>query len=189
MSVAELDIAVTPRLGGRAARPLSARFVSDLGESDIALLASERGTAPPTIQKLRDRHHALARCLADGFTDAEASAVTGYDPSRISILKGDPTFKELVAHYRDVKESAFADFQDRASTVANMALTRLAEAFEDESDPPSPAFALSVASTLGDRTGNAPVQRSVSVSASIDLGARLRAARTRLPSAKPEDRS
>ena len=182
MSVAELDF--IPRTSGRAKRPPSASFVSEICESDLVLLASERGTAAPSIQRLRDRHHSLARCLASGMSNTEASAVTGYDPSRISILKKDPTFVELMTHYQDVKESSFAEFQDRAAVVASMALDRLAEAFEDEEDRPSVSMALEVAKQLGDRTGNAPITKSLNVSATVDFGSKLAEARKRVLEAR-----
>src|SRR5579871_5665977 len=166
MSVAELDIGdLTPRLQGRAAKPPQVAFVRELGEADIALLASERGTQPPTIARLRDRHHSLARALSSGMSDSEASAITGYDPSRISILKRDPTFQELVSHYQRVSEAAFADFHERAATLAVSAVNALQEAIDDDENPPSPSLALEIAKFAADRTGHAPVARSVSISA------------------------
>jgi hypothetical protein len=177
MPVADLDISVR-RTTGRAPRELSVEFVRDIGEADLALLASGRGVKPQAVKRLRDRHHALARCLAQGMSPAEASAVTGYDVSRISILRSDPSFQELMKHYATVRDSAFAEFQDRAATVANMALGIIAEKLEDEDV--SLGQALQIAKDLGDRTGNAPVQKTVQTNVNISLGDRLAAARKRV---------
>lgn len=178
MPVDALDI--EPRTCGRAPRVVEVDFVRELGEADLALLASGRGVKPPTLEKLRDRHHALARCLALSMKDAEASAVTGYSLSRISILKGDPTFKQLMEHYRDVKNSGMADFVDRATQVSITALDILADRLEEDPNSVTVSQALEIVKTTADRSGHAPVNRQVNLSAHVDLGSRLANARARL---------
>lgn len=182
MSVAELDIA--PRTVGRAKAPVVAEYVRDLAAADLELLAREpRDSAkPPALVRLRDRHHSLARCLATGMTNADAAAVTGYDPSRISILRGDPAFRELIAHYASQEDALAAEYSERATTLALTAMNRLQEALEDEESPMSESMALEVAKFASDRTGNAPVTKSVNLNVHTDLGNRLAAARQRLAS-------
>lgn len=167
-------------------KQLAAEAVRELGEADLVLLASERGIKAPEIKALRDRHHALARCLAQGMSEGEASMVTGYSLSRISILKGDQSFKQLVSHYQQVKESAFADFQDRASQLALTAVDVMLERIEDAPEDVTFGQLHEVAKTFADRTGHAPVQRSVNVQANVDLGDKLAAARRRLQAARQE---
>lgn len=111
---------------------------------------------------------------------ADASAVTGYSITRISILTDDPTFKELLAHYGQVKEAAFAGFQDRASQVALTALDVIAERLEDEPENIPTGQALEIAKTLADRTGHAPVNRIQQTNVNVDMTARLTAARQRV---------
>jgi hypothetical protein len=178
--ISELDFA--PRISGRAQRPLTAESVRDLRESDLALLSSERGTRAPPIQKLRDRHHSLARALASGMRDHEASAITGYSASRISILKADPTFQELLAGYQSQSDTVFADFVTRASGLAVEAVKELHDRLEEDPESFTHGQLLEVVKTVADRSGNAPVQRSVSVGVNVDLGDRLAAARRRLQS-------
>ena len=180
MSVAELNIA--PRLNGRAPSTATVEFVRELVPADLALLASERENPvkPPALKQLRDRHHALARCLAQGMTHGEASAVTGYDLPRISILKSDPTFRELVAHYLSQEDALAADYSERATTLALTAMNRLQEALEDEETPLSDSMALEIAKFASDRTGHAPIAKSVNVNLNSDLGNRMAAARKRL---------
>lgn len=161
---------------------VEAEFVRELGEADFALLASERGVKAPSIKRLRDRHHALARCLAQGMKPAEASAVTGYDVSRISILQSDPSFKELLGHYRIVENSLAADFQDRATLLTLTAMDTLQEAAEN--DELTVGQALEIAKTFADRTGHAPVQKVQQTNINLDLGSRLASARARVEQAR-----
>lgn len=178
MAVAELALSLEPR--GRRESPTEVTYAGEVGESDLALLAGSRDTKPRPIQKLRDRHHLLARCVAGGMSLTEASAITGYEPSRISVLKSDPAFKELVAGYQQTKELAFADFQDRAAAVALEALNLIHEELEDSPEEVSMGQKLEIVKTLADRTGNAPISRAVNVNANIDIGDRLNKANARV---------
>lgn len=177
------DFDIEPRTRGRAGLPLIAEVVRELGPADFALLASERGIKPPPLVRLNDRHHSLARCLAKGMAPAEASAVTGYDPSRISILQRDPAFKELVEHYRKVENALFAEFTERATNLSLTAMNKLQELLEDDDAPVSVGTALEIAKFAADRTGHAPVNKSMNVNINADLGARMEAAKRRLDNA------
>ena len=183
MSVDSLDFA--PRLAGRAERPLEAVLVRELGPADISLLGTERGIKPSPLKRLGDRHHQLARVLAEGAKPAEASAITGYDPSRISILLGDPSFKELIEFYRKHVDAAFGDFQRRAAVVTLTALNNIAELVEDDENPLTLDQNMQIVKTLADRTGHAPVSRSVSTNVQVDLTGKLAEARRRLATVAP----
>ncbi len=184
MTFSELDL--VPRGRGRAPAANTAEYIRDLSPADISLLASERGIKAPTIAKLRDRHHALARCLASGMSIAEASAITGYDPSRISILRGDPQFKDLQEQYRSMAEAGLAQFQDRAITVAITAMNNIQEMLEDDEAPLPAMTQLEILKVAADRAGHAPVSKSVNVNVNHDLGARMRAAAQRLRNVTPD---
>lgn len=172
----ELDIA--PRTKGRAAKAVSFGTARELTTADLALLASERGVKPTSIAQLRERHHALARCLAGGMSNAEASVITGYDPSRISILKSDPLFSKLVEDYRTMSAAVTADFVERTNILALTVVNRLQEAAEAD-EPLSPSILLEIGKFAADRTGNAPTAKTQNVNVNVNLGDRLRAARER----------
>jgi hypothetical protein len=182
MTFAELDI--SPRGRGRAAKPLLLEAARDLEPADLALLASERGVKPPQIKVIRERHHALARCLAAGMKPAEASVITGYDPSRISILKADPTFAALIEDYKSMNDGVTADFVQRTQTLSLTVVNRLQEAVEDEENLLSPGTLLEIAKFAADRTGNAPVMKNLNVNVNAELGSKLNAARRRLAEAE-----
>lgn len=183
MAFTELDIA--PRTKGRAVKQLSLEAAGELTAADLALLASERGVKPTPIKMLRERHHALARCLSSGMSPAEASIITGYDPSRISVLKADPTFQALVADYSTVAAGVTADFVQRANVLSLTTMNRLQEIVEDDEQVLSPSILLEINKFAADRTGNAPVQKNLNMNVSADLGTKLDAARRRLAAATP----
>lgn len=185
MTFAELDIA--PRTRGRASIPLQVDYVREMRETDLALLASSRGSVPPAIKELRERHHSLARLLAQGMKDAECSAVTGYSVSRISILKHDPTFIELVAHYRQQEDSLLADFSARAGQMTLTAMDALLDKLENDPDSMPDTMKLELAKFGADRTGFGPQSKQTNVNINVDLGSRLAAARKRVAQQKVID--
>ncbi len=194
MAMQQLDIA--PRTRGRGAKALVLEPLGELSPADLALLASERGVKPPGIKLLRERHHALARCLAGGMSNAEASIITGYDPSRISILKSDPMFEALIEDYKSIGAAVTADFVERTNLLALTVVNSLMEDLENEDQPISIPVRLEIAKFAADRTGNGPTTKTSNVNVNINLGERLRAARERsnallrdgtLPSAPPDE--
>ena len=180
MEISSLDL--SPRTRGRPRKAVQAEYVRELGPADFALLESGRGVKAPSLTRLRDRHHALARLLAQGKTPTEASIITGYDVSRISILKQDPTFQDLVTSYRSVEDGLMAEFTERAGLLSLTAMANLQEALEDDENPLPPSMQLEIAKTFADRTGHAPVQKSVQTNVNVELGSRMIAARQRLQS-------
>lgn len=177
MTLPELDIA--PRTKGRAAKQVILEPAGDLTPADLALLASERGIKPTGLKVLRERHHALARCLASGMTNTEASIITGYDPSRISVLKGDTAFQGLIEDYKSIGAGVTADFVERANILALTVVNSLIEDVENEDKPLSVPTKLEIAKFAADRTGNGPSTKTQNVNVNVNLGDRLRAARER----------
>lgn len=180
--MAQPELSLAPRTKGRAQARLDVVPVRELTAGDLALLASEREipSAPPLIQRLRDRHQALARCLAQGMTDNEASIITGYDASRISILKRDPSFRALIDTFAKLEDGLQADFMERTTTLTLTAINNLQEALEDDANPLPASMQLEIAKFGADRTGHAPTQKTFNVNANVDLGSRMSEARKRL---------
>lgn len=91
----------------RAGRYLEASFdsVGELSREDLAVLQKPRERLPAAI-RFRDSHHRIARLFASGMTLAQVHERCGYSMTRLSVLRNDPAFDELVAEYRkDVNES------------------------------------------------------------------------------------
>lgn len=162
---------------GRKARPLTAEVVRELTEADLALLSTERGIKPSHIQRLSERHHALARCLASGLSVSDACAITGYTPSRVSILKGDPSFEELVSFYSSGKADLVQDLGDKMRANALEAQNILAERLEDTPDAVGIDALLDITKLGADRTGFGPASKSTHVHMHVGFADRLKAKR------------
>lgn len=167
------------RTRGRAKKEPAIAYVRDLEPADLALLATEKGVKAPALKRIRDVHHALARCLASGMSEAEAGLATGYCSSRISILKADPTFNELLCFYRDNAVKEFGDFTDRLVQTAKMAQ----EEIQDRLDTAPESFDNDQLRKLmvetADRAGYAP-NKGKNVTVNVNLAGRLERARQRL---------
>lgn len=176
-----LDIPFRTR--GRAARDVAFAEVRALAETDIALLGAEKGSKAPPLKRLGDRHHALARCLASGMSDGDAAIACGYVQSRVSILKGDPAFQELLAFYREDTDRAYRDMHERLAGLSRDAVdelhARLEEDMEAEEKKIGIGHLLEIAKMGADRTGHGP-QSSQTVNVNVGIAARLEAARRRV---------
>ena len=184
----ELDLGLDlGRVGpGRQPKPLAAQFVRELEPADLLIPASQVQKAP-AVRELRDRHHALARVLATGTPEGEASVVTGYSLSRISILKADPQFQELVEFYRETATEAVADFRQRMAMVGVMATEVLSERLEDQPDEIGTGLLNDIVKTMADRTGHAPAKGpQAQVSIHVELQDRMQRARERLANFQPK---
>lgn len=170
------------RVNGRASQPLTAVQVRELDQCDIALLAENRGTSAPPLKRLSERHHALARCLASGMEDGDAAITCGYVASRVSILKADPAFQELLAFYRQNVSDKYLDMHGVLAGLSLDAATELRERLEADmqaDDKTMSTGQLIELTKLGaDRTGFGP--QSAQLNINVDLAGRLEAARKRV---------
>lgn len=172
----DLSLELTPaRLRGRAGAELTAYVVRDLTPADLELTLVSKGTTAPSIVKIRDRHHYLARCLASGMADAEASLHTGYTASRISILKGDPAFQELLAFYHANVDAAFSDMNRRMATLGTDMVEELHSRLEEDPESLPSELVLDAIKVLADRTGNGPSSKTTNVNISVGLADRMEA--------------
>jgi hypothetical protein len=174
----DLDIAAADFIG-RKPRAVQAEVTRELTPSDLALLATERGIQPSHIQRLSERHHALARCLASGLSVADACAITGYTPSRVSILKGDPSFEELISFYRGPAAELIQDLGAKMRQNALEAQNILTERLEEEPAAFNVDALLDITKLGADRTGFGPASRTTSVHVHMNLADRLKTARQR----------
>lgn len=175
------DMLPAPRLGpGRQAAPLHVEYVRDLTPADLAMPATEV-QKPSAIKTIRDSHHSVARMLATGSKEFEIAAATGYSPGRISVLKADPQFQELVNFYRSDTEKAVTDFRARMLGLGVDALNELQERLDTQPEEFSPALLKDIVKDLADRTGHAPQRGPTAVTQiNVTLTERMAAARERI---------
>lgn len=142
------------------------------------------------IQSLRDSHHRLARAVASGLGNREIAETCGCSIGRVNQLRSDPSFIELVAHYRSIltkewKETAdpVTEYMRSNALKAEVLISdRLDKAIaEDETIPLSQL--VQVTSDRYDRLGYSKVTKSVNLN--VDFAANLEAMRRRSRSAPP----
>lgn len=131
----------------------------ELTQGDAALLSEARGITAPTVKTMRETHHQLARLLASGMKQVEASAITGFSQSRISILKQDPAFQELITHYREVVDSSFADVQGQLASLSVDVIGELRDRLHDSPDGFRTRELMDFMTSLLDRSGHGPTAK------------------------------
>lgn len=171
------------RTTGRAAKAISAEVERELGLDDISALLEEKGVQAPQIKEFRERHHALARHIAEGKKPGEAALLCRYSQSRMSVLLADPAFQELVAHYQVMVNEKFVDFQEKLSELALDAALILQSRMEDKPEDLSDALVLQILQVGADRTGHGPSQKT-EVNVKVGLANRLLSANERSQRAK-----
>lgn len=181
----DLDLELTEtRVRGRAKRRVAAGVLRELTQADLAELETERGVKPQAIQRLRERHHGLARALASGMGNQEAAAITGYDPARISVLLGDPAFKELLEFYRADVNAKYVEVHEALAGMTADAIVILRERLEEDPDDLTNKELIELMKAGADRTGNGPSSTSTNVNVHVDMADRLERARARIQEAK-----
>jgi hypothetical protein len=171
---AELDL----RTVGRATIPLYADIEGELTREDLESLQTEGGAKPEGIKRIRERHHALAKALVDGIPEGEAGIVCGYSASRVSILKADPTFRELMEYYKLGKEERYLELHDKIAGLGQDAVDELTVRLEDNPEDISIGQLLEISKMSLDRSGHGP-SSSVEVNHKVGLADKLAAARKR----------
>jgi len=138
----------------------------------------------PQLQTIRDTHHKIARAVASGLNSNEVAALCGISVNRVGVLRSDPAFKELVAHYRAIITADWAEAADpvtdylRANALKAQAMLsdKLDAAAEKDEFLPTRDL-LGIAELGLDRTGYGKVNKNVNVN--VDFAARLEDARKR----------
>jgi hypothetical protein len=70
------------------------------------------------VQRYRESHHRVAQMLAAGCTDSFITQTTGRSQRSITILRADPTFRDLVSKYGEATEAKWAQATDVFADIA-----------------------------------------------------------------------
>lgn len=168
---------------GRSKKAVFAIFDHELTPEEIQGGLCERGTKPPEIKQLRERHHFLARLIAEGKRPGEAAVLARFDNARVSVLLSDPAFKDLVAHYQAMVNEEFVDFQRKLAELSVDAAHILQERLEDTPEEITTGQLMNLITIGADRTGHGPSQKT-ELNVKIGLADRLAQARERIAVAK-----
>lgn len=107
--VQELQLG-SARGGRKLGPPVAVESIRSLVEEDLEELANPSSVgAVASIPQIRHQHHQIAGYLARGLPNHEISAITGFNPSYISILKNAPDMKQLIEYYQQQAEERTVD--------------------------------------------------------------------------------
>ncbi len=181
------EIGLGPRPGKGYPRAVEAVFgePADLTADEIAALEDARRRRPEgestvaPLARIRDRHHAVARCFASGMSTSQVAAVTGYDVGRLNTLVTDPTMTQLISHYRSMVDESFVDMHARMATLSADVVAEIQDRLELEPEKISMQDLKDLLKTTADRTGFGPTTKSVSVNVNLGMAQRLEEARRR----------
>lgn len=110
---------------------LELEVLRELTPSDLAALPSPK-SKPHVVKTLRHTHHLAAKLIAEGRKNQEVCAITGYSPSRVSILKQDPAFQDLVAYYAEQVREAFTNVHAKLAALGEACVEELMERLDDK---------------------------------------------------------
>lgn len=158
-----------------------------LARADLSVLLEKR--PQKNLQSIRDTHHRVARAVAAGLPNHEVAQACGYSQNRIAMLKKDPAFQELVAHYRAIVTAEFVRSVDNYMEVATanmlkaevMISDKIDEALEKNETLPMRDL-IAIAGDRADRFGYGKTRANINVN--MDFAAQLEAARRRSAQAK-----
>lgn len=132
-----------------------------------------------SFDQIRARHHRIAQLLASGLKPVTVGRLVGFSPSFISNLQTSPAFQELLAHYSKEVADQFTDFVQSASEFSQEVLDELRTRLQENPKDFSVNQLLESMKATADRSGNAPVAKSVNLNVNTDLGTKLAEARKR----------
>lgn len=116
-------------------KPLMIEVVRSLTATDLSTLrakSSGQSLAPLTgHMRIRTAHHQIAQFMAQGHELTVIGLWTGYNPSYLCRLAGDPSFAELLSYYQTQQEMIFADVTLRMKTLGLSFLDALQEMLAD----------------------------------------------------------
>lgn len=179
MDGTSLGLELSPRILGRVAKTLQVEFVRALTPDDLPLLSMDRnsGAKEHALKRLSQRHHALARLIANGTQPDDAAAILSYELATVYRISVDPAFKELVVFYRKQLDVQMRSNHERLVGIAADALDELQTRLEDDPEKFTINQLMEVGKMGADRTGNGPSSSSVTVSINMGLADRMKTAR------------
>lgn len=173
----DLQLELSPRIMGRSLPPVSHEFVRALTEEDLVLLEMPRPVGERPLKRITNRHHALARQIAEGLKQTEAAAIMGYTEHHVSILMTDPSFQELVAFYRNNAARESRSNFDRLVELTGDASDVLLDRLENEPEKISVPQLMELVKLGADRTGLGPQSTTTQVNINANIAERMKQAR------------
>jgi len=146
--------------------PLVASVLREISQEDLVTLATTpKGSTTGVLKKIRSIHHSVARLLASGMKAVQVSATVGMCSSRISILKNDPAFQELLEFYENSEADAYVDVRGKMVSLGSDAAAELHDRILEDPEAVSTKNLIDVLTASLDRGGHSPVHKTESLTA------------------------
>lgn len=152
----------TPR-AGKEVEHITITRVEPLTDDLLADLFSSTDTRASVpsgpLQKIRQRHHLIAQQLALGRSVIDVAADLDISPARIALLKNDTTFRSLIEHYENERNSLLANFSRRLEALGLDALSELHDRLEAAPSDFTNQALMNLVTTMADRVGYGPTSK------------------------------
>lgn len=152
-----------PAAKGRGGVASAIQDAYPLGEEHLQALVTHAttpgaklGVAPQPLNAVRHTHHKLARLLALGMDESRAAYICNYDVSRVSILKSDPLFIEVLNYYSIQVEESFVDTVEVMKGLSLDALGELTSRLQSNPNSFTVPHLIELVKAMADRSGNGP---------------------------------
>lgn len=158
VNLESLDILASPLVKNPI---LHAEVSRELSPEDLVILeTTPLKSTTPLLKRVRASHHAAARLIATGMKDVEVGAVVGYSQTRLSILKNDPAFMDLIEFYTEREDARFGVVRDRLELLGFDVVEVLHERVLDDPEEMTTKSLVDVMTAVLDRSGHSPIQRT-----------------------------
>jgi hypothetical protein len=139
---------------GRGRKPAMLMFGETrfLTEDDIAKMWTSDTNRHSRLKALRYNHHLLAKAVASGKSLLECSRMLGLSVGRISDIKNDPAFQELVSFYSEELHEVYVDVHQRMAGLGISVLEELQERFETDPEKFTKRELLEMFTAMADRS-------------------------------------
>jgi len=168
---------------GRKGAPPAISGIRELEENDLLALAENRETKPSELVRLSERHHAVARYLAQGIEPGIVAAIVGLRPARISQLQADPLFAATLELHREKQNTQVDTFMEALRGLSSDAVSQLVQRLEDAPEGFKNTELMDLMKLTADRIGYAPAERK-EVDVNVNFGEQLSLARQRALAAR-----
>ena len=153
--------------------------VREMKEADLELL--RQPSKRVGVKSIRDSHHAIARHFASGAQLHVVAELTGYSIGRLSVLRSDPSMKDLIERYRAIITEEWREEQDVLAKYATKNMLKAERMISDKLDEADELGEtlpmrelLAITSDRMDRFGYG--KKTANLNVNVDFAAKLEAA-------------
>jgi hypothetical protein len=152
--------------------PVVVEAVRELSAEEVAVLPSDKFAGAPLntgVQKLKIRHHEIARLMAAGLSDKDIMENLGGSRANLHLLRRNPAFQNLLLAFMAERDAQAMDLAGQIRQTAALAVDQIQQRLEDpEMAAAMPLKALTeISVAMLDRAGFNPTTKIASVSVGV----------------------